>query len=275
MFGEPRLTAAGRHLEHAAKAAGEECAGDDGLLGRRKMRRRRRSVWDWGRHWPKCQRKTTDSASNDKYIAEYHLKHQEIGNFLPSTKPDLFLRNLRFLLWSKEFHAIDWAIELQLVIGPDEGDAWALILGSMRPSESALKKIASRFQVDPEDLLYADLMESANVNVVRNNLRMLMKGMGGGRKKLLAQHLKVHPGTISRWLSGTQAPDKKTLQYLASHFELRAGTDLAIEPLFLSPYPVSDSERRGWLLRAVEEIDSGLLSELFPALVRMLGRNRR
>ena len=160
-------------------------------------------------------------------------------------------------------------------MGLDEGDAWALLLGSKSASESAVQKIASRFQVEPEDLLYADLMEAANVNVVRANLRMLMKGFGSGQKKLLAQHLKVHPGTISRWLSGTQGPDKKTLQYLASHFELKAGTDLATEPLFLNPHPVSDSERREWMLRKIKGIDPASLAELFPALVRMLGGSRR
>jgi transcriptional regulator with XRE-family HTH domain len=194
---------------------------------------------------------------------------------LPNTGPVQFVQNLRFLLWSKGFHSVAWASELQALAGLNEGEAWALLLGSKPASESAVKRIASRFQVEPEDLLYADLLGSAKVNVVRANLKMLMKDFGSGQKKLLAQRLKVHPGTISRWLGGTQAPDRKTLQYLASHFELKAGTDLATEPLFLSPHPVSDSERREWLLRKTREIDSASLSELFPALVRMLGGSRQ
>lgn len=150
-----------------------------------------------------------------------------------------------------------------------------MLLGSKPAGEPAIQKIASRFQVEPEDLLYAELMPADKVNVVQANLRMLMKALGSGQKKVLAQHLEVHPATISRWLSGTQAPDRKTLQRLASYFELKAGTDLASDPLFLNPHPVSDSERREWLLRKVKEIDSASLSELFPALVRMLAVRRR
>jgi transcriptional regulator with XRE-family HTH domain len=186
-----------------------------------------------------------------------------------------FVQNLRFLLWSKGVPTVDWAQELQSAIEPGGENAWGLLLGSKTASESELEKIALRYRADVEDLAYGDLMAAAGTNIVQANLRMLISTLRGGRKKLLAQHLGVHPATISRWLSGTQTPEKKALQELVIYFHLRAGTDLTTEPLFLSPYPVSDTERRTWLLQKVTEIDLASLSELFPALVRLLGGGRR
>jgi transcriptional regulator with XRE-family HTH domain len=199
------------------------------------------------------------------------VKRQITTHKLPKGVSAQFAENLRFLLWQKGLPSVSWADEIRSTLGPDFEDARALLLGSKPADEPRLQKIARRFGVDLEELVFGDLLAAAKVNVVQANLSMLMKALGSGQKKLVAEYLGVNPSTVSRWLSGTQAPDRKTLHQLASYFHLKAGTDLATEPLFLSPHPISDSERRQWLLRRIKEIDAASLSELFPALARMLG----
>jgi transcriptional regulator with XRE-family HTH domain len=88
-----------------------------------------------------------------------------------------------------------------------------------------------------------DLLEKAGIDVLRENLRRLIGGLGHGGKKDFAVALGVSPVAVSRWLSGRHRPRKSRLSAIARYFGLTPDVDLETFPVFLSG-PVTDDERR-------------------------------
>lgn len=184
---------------------------------------------------------------------------------------EIFSNNLRYLLWKSGTPKEHWIKRVTEWAGGEYDKAAGLLRGTAQPGPAFLEKVAQACRVESEDLLYRDMLREADVNVLRENLRLLIKGLGSGQKKLLASHLSIHPSTVSRWISGTQQPEKKMLVAISNYFGLRAGTDLIKEPLFLRELPVTDAERRAWLARRLEQLDAEALAELFPAVAKLLG----
>ncbi len=76
--------------------------------------------------------------------------------------------------------------------------------------------------------------------------------------------------TVSGWLSGKARPETKNLTALCRYFGLPAGTDLEAEPLFLSPLPLGESQRKRWLHERIDQMDAAALQDIFSLLASML-----
>jgi hypothetical protein len=51
---------------------------------------------------------------------------------------------------------------------------------------------------------------------------------------------------------------------------LNRDVDLERDPLFLSPYPLTERDQRRWLREQIDRLDAETLRVLFPAFKRLL-----
>lgn len=176
--------------------------------------------------------------------------------------------NLRYLLWRHGLPRERWIEQLASWAGCERRRAATLLAkGDLLPQEA--EAVADTARVSEEDLRVARLVAEGSTDILRENLRYLVKSLERGQKKVLAAQLGVHATTISRWCAGKQQPEKRTLVALSRHFGLRS--DLAADPVFLSLAPVSVSARKAWLRHRIEALNAEELAALFPALERLLG----
>jgi hypothetical protein len=177
--------------------------------------------------------------------------------------------NLRYLLWRARIRRDNWPTELARWARCNRSRAEQILQGAeLLPDE--LGRIAQAAGISENELLSARLLDTEGVDVLLENVRHLINSLDRGQKKLLAENLKVHATTISRWISGDLQPRRAHLIDLCSYFELPSDTNLTIEPIFLSLPSISALERREWLRRRIDEIDTTTLHKLYPALERLL-----
>jgi transcriptional regulator with XRE-family HTH domain len=183
--------------------------------------------------------------------------------------PSFVPENLRFLLWQQKTKREKWVVLLAEHLRCSEDRAWKL-LHSGRSTAPELDRAADYFEISQEELMFSRLIERKNLKVFDENLRFLLSELPKGQKGELAKAVGVHATTVSRWAAGINTPERDHLKKILSYFGLKPDTDLEKEPLFLSMDPVSDRSRREWLQRQIEKIDSNELSDLFPALKKLM-----
>lgn|SRR5262249_52726099 len=189
------------------------------------------------------------------------MKVSKIGDYVSE--------NLRYLLWRRGVDRKRWVEHLAHWVHCDLHRAGELLRkGNLQPSEAGTLSRATGYS--EEDVRFARLVEEARAKILVENLRYLVRSLERGQKKALASHLRVHATTISRWCSGTQRPERPSLNGLLRYFGLPSGTDLTSQPVFLSLSPISVTARKEWLRAQVDRLDAETLSELFPALERLL-----
>jgi transcriptional regulator with XRE-family HTH domain len=177
-------------------------------------------------------------------------------------------RNLRYLLWKRGLKQENWIQELADCLSCDHHKARSLLIrGNLNPSQ--IRTLSDRLDVSEEELVFSDLVQSEEI--LRENLRFLIGGIGHGGKKKLAETIGVDAGTISRWYTGKRPPDSGNLNRLITIFKIPSTIDLTKDTLFLELDPVVEHDKRLWLLEAVKRLDSNSLNELFPALRKLLG----
>jgi transcriptional regulator with XRE-family HTH domain len=179
------------------------------------------------------------------------------------------------LLWNAGVEREDWVGWLVDRTGYEYCRAEELLLGGVPHSEE-IERVATVFGVSREDVAEVDLVGRAGVNVLLQNLCRLIDSMylinskGRGAKKPLADHLGVHPTTVSKWYSGEQDPTREHLKALHRYFGL-SGIELRTDPIFLSPVPIGKAEQKAWLREQIDRIDDAELGQLYPVLQRLLG----
>ncbi len=175
--------------------------------------------------------------------------------------------NVRYLLWRQPVARERWEATTANWAGCGMERARALLRGTM-PNPEELANLAAAASVSEPDIAYGRLADARDI--LLENLRFLFEGFEKGAKKELAMQVGVHPGTISEWLSGRQRPTGKKLDRLARAFGLRDGAQLSTEPVFLSLDPVALQQRRAWVKERIDKLDDRTLTDLFPALKRLL-----
>jgi len=183
--------------------------------------------------------------------------------------------NVRFLLWNRDIPKVNWARWLMARVAWDEPKARQFLAGQLGDDQLTTHELSDLsselgLPVDGSELRFEDLA-GAQDSLLQDNLNYLFAGLEHGKKKDLAQKLGVSPTTISRWLSGKFEPRESMLNQLVLYFGLSAETDLRRTPVFLSMEPVTQIERRAWLLRQIKGMGQRQLNELYPALRLMLG----
>lgn len=143
------------------------------------------------------------------------------------------------------------------------------MVGRFSPEEQ--QRIAEATHVDEGELVYARLLDPQQTNILAENLAYLLGGLGHGGYGRLAERVGIHQGTLSKWLAGGQRPRTKHLARLSLHLGVPVSLDLAVDPLFLSLRPVGEARQRQWLHEHIERLPGERLSQLFPALERLLG----
>lgn len=182
--------------------------------------------------------------------------------------PGVINRNLRYLLWREGVDRRNWSAQLAEWLCCSEQRARVVMeAGSL--IEEEIKRISEVLNIEGDELLFRDFLEEAHVDVLRENLRYLIRSPIIVSQKELAFSVGVHPTKVSRWLKD-QRPEDGTLTRLAYLFGLRPDTDLKRDPIFLSSGPIGEMERKAWLKKRIDEMNSRKLNELFPALKLLL-----
>jgi transcriptional regulator with XRE-family HTH domain len=187
---------------------------------------------------------------------------------------DRISTNVRYLLWRQQVPKLQWvgwltnrsslggAFVREVVygraadenIGETECGHLARVLG---------------LEAEPDSLRFGDFANE-RCDVLKENLKHLLDTLGHGGKKALAAAFNIDPTTISRWLNGSSQPTDSTLKQLGTYFGIPSGTNLRVDPVFLSAEPVSLAERRRWLTARLEALSADEIRELYPALRRLL-----
>lgn len=150
--------------------------------------------------------------------------------------------------------------------------ALALLAGEVCPTNAQLEALANALALDLVDLQLASMLDNLGPNgILMRNVVRLLDGRGALSQKDLAVELGVSQETITRWRSLKRVPDKAAKQAIVRYFGLGAMDDLERKPLFLSYAPVTHAERVNWLQETARRMHSSKLSELFPALMRLMG----
>ncbi len=173
--------------------------------------------------------------------------------------------NLRYLLWKEEkMDRHKWVTILMNKLDCPKSRAKQLLLKDI-PTLEEQKKIAETFGRSDEDFA-TYLFFDDKIDVLPENLNYLFESI---EQKKMAMEIGVTERTVSRWKGGDHDISDKHLRALRRYFGLPSGTDLRIEPVFLSWTPIDDRRRRKWLRRQIEEIDSEDLRVLFPAFEKL------
>lgn len=201
-----------------------------------------------------------------------------------------FTENLRYLLWQQSRTARrrrrvdehgsaarelgddrqEWLGLAMTWIGCDRARACELILGKGRPAElDEMNSVAVRNNHELEMIANHRLLKPPEI--LCWNIDYLFAGLPHGARGQFAQAIGIDVSTISRWRRGVARPTRNHITILREQFALDVGTDLESQPLFLSPTPVSMSQRRDWLKRRIDRMSPRELNELFPALHLLLG----
>src|SRR4029078_10641255 len=107
--------------------------------------------------------------------------------------------NLRFLLWREGVSRESWPTQLAgWIQGSPERAKELLVFGNLRPEEQA--KIAQLTGCSEEDLQYTRLLEHAKsgrainrVDILSQNVRFLIAELDHGKRKQLAESIRVTP----------------------------------------------------------------------------------
>jgi transcriptional regulator with XRE-family HTH domain len=187
---------------------------------------------------------------------------------------DNLSQNLKYLLLEKGVDRGKWVQHLSSLIQSGIERARSIINGDVvELHQEELKSLAQFSGREPGELLSENLLIIDDVDVFSKNLSFLIDRLPHGRKKHLAENLKVDQTTISRWRNRTQRPTKKKVLAILDYFNLPRSTDLEKEPLFLSTMPIGEDETKKWLIDKIEKLDREKLKELTPALI-MLFKNK-
>jgi transcriptional regulator with XRE-family HTH domain len=183
---------------------------------------------------------------------------------------DELKRNIRYLLWKEGSDRKGWPSKLAKWLGSSLQRAEDLLEGEggdLTPKEKkALEKVTG---FAPEDLS-GDLLDKQSEDILAENIRHLINGLPHGKKKEFAANLGVDVTTVSRWIAGAQRPTKTKLGRIARYFSTPSGTDLAVDPVFLSMEPVNESQMKDRLHESIDRLDAETLRTIYPALARLL-----
>ena len=179
-------------------------------------------------------------------------------------------RNIRYLLWKEGEERRNWETKLSVWLGcsPEravdllEGDGEAL---TAKEGEILAKKTGLKIGE-----LSGDLLAVHGVDVLTENIRHLIDTLPHGQKKKFAAKLGIDVTTVSRWLNGAQRPTKTKLKQICNYFGLPPETDLGTDAVFLRTGPIGESQIKNWISDKIERLDGKTLSEIYPALRRLL-----
>lgn len=182
--------------------------------------------------------------------------------------------NVRYLLWRQEVPKPQWVSWLTNRSSLGVTFVREVVFGRLTDENIGEQECGQLARVlgldaEPDSLRFGDFA-SEQCDVLRENLTYLLNTLGHGGKKALAAAFHIDPTTISRWLNGSSQPTDSTLKQLGTYFGLPSGTDLRVDPVFLSAEPVSLAERRRWLTARLEALSVDEIRELYPALRRLL-----
>lgn len=173
----------------------------------------------------------------------------------PQTWPDLLLERLKTPYPRSQ--RLPW---------PDE--QIVNFLKGQSASDQQIKELAEAFTLEEEDLRYGDFVADSGQDIFTENIRYLFN-LSHGFKAKVAEELGVNKSTITGWAGGTR-PQQETLKKITRYFGLSWEDDLETTPIFLSYEPVSDAARRQWIVERVKSLSPSELSEIFPALKKIL-----
>lgn len=177
--------------------------------------------------------------------------------------------NVRYLAWKVKPDPMKWPDVLRKKASFSKERAMAVISGdSIRPEER--KALTEGFSVNLEDLTTSRLLGLSRRDIRRENFKYLIRGLPQGGRKRLAEAIQVAQETISRW--GKKPPNARNASLIMRYLELDTTIDLGEVPVFLSLRPIGQFAQRRWLKERLEEISPQELSQLFPALKRLLDR---
>lgn len=175
--------------------------------------------------------------------------------------------NLLYLLWRAGIPRDQWVDQLARWTNCYPFRAQELLHGA-EPQPDEQERLAGATGTPLEDLRYGNLLD--HVDVLHENVRYLIDSVGRGGQKQIADKLGVHVTTVSRWYKNQQRPERAKVAELREYFGLPESVDLATEPLFLSPTPVTTLERKRWLQERIDHLGNDDIAELYPALERLL-----
>lgn len=180
-------------------------------------------------------------------------------------------KNLRYILWRAEIPRNAWIPRLAAALADGAKRAGELLRDSgdaLTTTESSI--LSKHFGVAGRSLQGKDLLSVEGTNILSENIRYLLDSLPRGEKKELASTLGVDATTVSRWRSGASRPTRKKQADFAHYFGIPGYLDLETNPLFLSLEPVTTQESRMWLHERIDGLEGSTLSEIFPALKRLL-----
>ena len=145
-----------------------------------------------------------------------------------------------------------------------------LLEGEGKDLTSKEKKVLEKATGLAPEALSGDLLEKHDGDVLVENIRYLIDGLPHGQKKEFAAKQGVDVTTVSRWIGGAQRPTKTKLGRIVRYFSTPSGTDLAVDPIFLSMEPVNESQMKERLHESIDRLDAETLRTIYPALARLL-----
>jgi hypothetical protein len=182
--------------------------------------------------------------------------------------------NLRYLLWRAErLDRRNWTAILAKWLNCPIEKAQRILQGERLTGEQySLIFEQSPVVVDEGEFFNRSLIEVDRVDVVRENVRFLLEQLRHGEAKQLGVALSVSDHTVSEWKRWRRKGgiEKQHLLGLARYFGIDPRVSLYTEPVFLWTEPIGGRQRREWLRRQITFLSEDELSELFPALKKLL-----
>ena len=185
--------------------------------------------------------------------------------------------NIRYLAWKDTKgnpDPVKWVSVLRKKAGLPDREARAILAGSPLSNKDR-DAIVEGFGIDRDELGTARLFGLSSDEILKENIRYLIRSLPKGGKKALAGALQVKKESVSRWASGKNPPSAQNIQQIAQYLSLDSNINLREVPLFLSFRPVGHYAQREWVQKQVASLPAEELSKLFPALERLLDHHEK
>jgi transcriptional regulator with XRE-family HTH domain len=176
--------------------------------------------------------------------------------------------NLRYLLWREKVNRESWAEKLAEWANCSESRAEKLLNDA--PLTNSEQEMIAKTTNEREEALQTERFLGNQVHILFENLEFLLDKKIHHKKVVeIAEGIDVSRTAVTRWKKREQEPEEKHLAKLTLYFGL-SEINLREDPVFLHRLPVGDLNRREWIKKKVDELDSTKLNKFFPAFEKLL-----
>lgn len=133
-----------------------------------------------------------------------------------------------------------------------------------------LRKLGYDLEAIETKLLFPDLSETAEEELMDLNIQYLIHSIPYGQQRHFVESIGMNPSTLSRWKKQKTKPDTYAKEQIANYFGFQSPKELMLSFLFLGIEPFTDAHKKIYCQNQIDQMDNEAFREIYPALSKLL-----